>query len=99
MVPLLIFLGCIRFLAAVKDWAESRREESNDYWSSINRHAVVGTLTYPDWPLISHTSWNTLPSYGSPGAIGRNPVVDRKITTRIEEVRARLYRQSPGSAG
>jgi len=69
-----------------KGLAESRREESNDYWRNINRHAVVGTLAYPDWPVISHTSWNTRPSYGSPGAIGRNPVVDRKIT-RIEEVR------------
>ena len=86
MVPLLIFLGCIRFLGTEKDWAESRREESNDYWSSIDRHAVVGTLAYPDWPVISHTSWNTLPSYGSPGAIGRNLVVDRKIA-RIEEAR------------
>jgi hypothetical protein len=87
MVPLLLFLGCIRFRSTVKDWAESRRERSNDYRSSINRHAVVGTLAYPDWPVISHTSWNTLPSYGSPGAVGRNPVVDRKITSRIEEVR------------
>jgi hypothetical protein len=52
----------------------------NEYRSNIDRNATVGPLAYLDWFVIPGTSCNTLSSYGSPGHIGRDPVVDRKIT-------------------
>jgi hypothetical protein len=56
-----------------------KKGEANDYRSRIDRHTIVGTLAHPDGTVISHTSPNTLSSYGSSCTVGGDPVVGRKM--------------------
>jgi hypothetical protein len=62
----------------------------NDYRSTVDRNDTFGTLAYPNRSLIPHTHGNTVSSYGSLGAIGRNSVVDRKITRMKKRANPRL---------
>jgi hypothetical protein len=69
------------------------KEESNDYRSNIDRNVTVGTVAYIDGSVISHTLAYTLPSYGNPRDISRDPLIGGKIT-RIQERRTGISNSS-----